>query len=392
MATYKAVLSPYKKTDGTHLILIRVTKRRKISYISVEHSVKPKYWNDGKVRATHSMHAIYNNDIKKIIRDAEIIESKAFHSDVEIDSKTIRKKVKKTPGKISFKALATDYINSLRVSSRTKKRYHSHLAMFTKIAGDITPEGITKTVILDFETKALEKKSENTIHRGIATLSGAYTALQISEDIPLGPNPFKNATVKEKKSDKQRLDIEEIEALSIVKGTSPEEISKDVFLLQYYLGGLRISDVLLLKIKNIHKNRILYSDMKTERPQSHIITPKAKEIIAKYSKGKNPDNYLLPMLTIEITSLQLLEEEIEAKTAYVNKYLKQLAKKANITKTITSHVARHSFADHLRKSGTNLYTISKALGHSSLEMTENYLESFDTDAVDNAMNDLFKTV
>ncbi len=393
MATYKAVLSQYKKTDGTHAILIRVTKGRKIAYIPVDHFVKAKDWNEGRseVRASHPMHAVYNNDIKKIIRNAETEESKALQADQDIDSKTIRKKVKKTPGKVSFQTMATEYINALGVAKRSKERYHTHLAMFTKIVGDLTPQEITKSVIVDYESQQMGKKSENTIHRGIGTLSGIYRDLQESGDILPGKNPFKYSSAKQRRKEVVRLTIEEIEALTNAKGSVPEELAKDVFLLQYFLGGLRISDVLLMKIKNIHKDRILYSDMKTNKPQSHIIFPKAMVIISKHLEGKISDSYLIPLMTKEEDS-EGFHEEIEAKTSYVNKYLKKIAKKAKITTTISSHIARHTFADHLRKSGSDLYAISKSLGHSSLKMTENYMESFDTESIDKAMKDLFKTI
>ena len=52
---------------------------------------------------------------------------------------------------------------------------------------------------------------------------------------------------------------------------------------------------------------------------------------------------------------------------------------------------RHAeaFADLARVRGIDLHTISKALGHSSLTVTENYLKGFDQDAIDGAMDELF---
>ena len=46
------------------------------------------------------------------------------------------------------------------------------------------------------------------------------------------------------------------------------------------------------------------------------------------------------------------------------------------------HIARHSYADHARRMSGDLYAISKSLGHSNLQTTEQYLKSFDRDAVD----------
>ena len=55
---------------------------------------------------------------------------------------------------------------------------------------------------------------------------------------------------------------------------------------------------------------------------------------------------------------------------------------------ITFHVARHSFASVLKKSGVNIALISEALGHSDLATTQIYLDSFDNEQVDEAMKNL----
>jgi integrase len=73
----------------------------------------------------------------------------------------------------------------------------------------------------------------------------------------------------------------------------------------------------------------------------------------------------------------------------INKYLKDIATKAEITKTITSHTARHTFADLARQKTDNIYNLSKTLGHSSLKVTEAYLASFDQQAVDDTMDSMF---
>jgi site-specific recombinase XerD len=74
----------------------------------------------------------------------------------------------------------------------------------------------------------------------------------------------------------------------------------------------------------------------------------------------------------------------------INKYLKTIAKKAEINKNISTHTARHSFADIARKKINNIYNLSKTLGHSDLKITEAYLASFDEEAVDNTLDEVFK--
>ena len=53
------------------------------------------------------------------------------------------------------------------------------------------------------------------------------------------------------------------------------------------------------------------------------------------------------------------------------------------------HISRHSFANIARQKNANVYDISKALGHSSLKITESYLSKFDTQSQDETMKQVF---
>ena len=62
---------------------------------------------------------------------------------------------------------------------------------------------------------------------------------------------------------------------------------------------------------------------------------------------------------------------------------------AEIDANISFHVSRHSFANYANKKGMDLYSISKALAHSDLKTTQQYLDSFDEEKLDKSMNELF---
>ena len=73
-------------------------------------------------------------------------------------------------------------------------------------------------------------------------------------------------------------------------------------------------------------------------------------------------------------------------------FLNQLCLAYSIPKSfallLNIHVARHSFASVLKKSGVNIALISEALGHSDLATTQIYLDNFDNDQMDEAMKNL----
>ena len=75
---------------------------------------------------------------------------------------------------------------------------------------------------------------------------------------------------------------------------------------------------------------------------------------------------------------QRMYEDVSAKNALINKYLKKIAEKAEIRKTLSMHINRHSFAYIAQRSGAQSSAIKNILGHSNLSTTERYMGSFDT--------------
>ena len=71
--------------------------------------------------------------------------------------------------------------------------------------------------------------------------------------------------------------------------------------------------------------------------------------------------------------------------------LKPWVKAAGITKHVTYHVSRHTFATMLLTLGADLYTVSKILGHQSIRMTEVYAKIVDKKKIEtmNLVNNMF---
>ena len=165
------------------------------------------------------------------------------------------------------------------------------------------------------------------------------------------------------------------------------QLSKDIFVFSYLCGGINFTDIANLTTANIVNGRLEYVRQKTHKKIKIGIPSEAMKIIEKYtpeSKG-----YLFPILdkNLHKTPLQR-QNRIHKILAKVNKNLKLLAAELGIEDTVTTYVARHSFATILKKSGVNIAIISEALGHSDLATTQIYLDSFDNEQIDNAMKNL----
>ena len=131
-----------------------------------------------------------------------------------------------------------------------------------------------------------------------------------------------------------------------------------------YGCGLRVSEVITLKISNIY------------------IKDEFIRIIGKGNKER-----LIPISKSIIKTLKLYIEEINTKhtdTVFINKrgsglsrqmiflIIKGLAEKAGIKKNIGPHTIRHSFATHLLEGGADLRAVQQMLGHSNISTTEIY--------------------
>jgi integrase len=100
-------------------------------------------------------------------------------------------------------------------------------------------------------------------------------------------------------------------------------------------------------------------------------------------------DYIFPILNkeIHITPTQK-HNRIHKVLTRVNKELKNIGKALAIEVSLTSYVARHTFATVLKSSGVNTAVISEAMGHQTEAITQTYLKSFENSIIDEAMEHL----
>mgnify|MGYP003431599413 FL=1 len=163
-------------------------------------------------------------------------------------------------------------------------------------------------------------------------------------------------------SDKQReyLTIDELNTLAATPCDRP--IMKRASLFSA-LTGMRHSDIQKLKWKEINKDgehyRILFTQQKTKGVQYMPISDQAYQLCGE--RGE-PD--------------RLVFEGLQD-PSWINKPLERWIKAAGITKHITFHCFRHTYATLQLTSGTDIYTVSKMLGHTKVTTTQIYAKIVD---------------
>lgn len=184
---------------------------------------------------------------------------------------------------------------------------------------------------------------------------------QALADGVISDNPLRGVdNFKAEESKRMYLTIEEIKAITAADCPAPGV--KRAFLFSC-LTGLRRSDIMKMTWSEVHKQgeytRIIFKQKKTSGQEYIDITPQAAELLGE---RRNPTDLVFnDFLTASAT----------------NHAIKVWMLRAGITKEITFHCARHTFAVMMLDIGTDIYTVSKLLGHRELSTTQIYAKVLD---------------
>ncbi|MCH3994839.1 MAG: site-specific integrase [Prevotella sp.] len=164
-------------------------------------------------------------------------------------------------------------------------------------------------------------------------------------------------------TERMYLTLPELKKLAKAPCRSPEV--KRAFLFSC-LTGLRVSDVRALTWGDIQRSgkytRIIFRQKKTGGLEYLDISPEASSLLGDPDRG---NVFCLPQFE-----------------SVVNYYIRIWRKDAGITKNITFHSARHTFATLMLTIGTDLYTVSKLLGHKDIATTQIYAKVIDKNKQD----------
>lgn len=155
--------------------------------------------------------------------------------------------------------------------------------------------------------------------------------------------------------------LSEEEVAAILKVIT--NLKHKAIIMTIYSGGLRISEAINLKVKDIDSKRmqIRVEQAKGKKDRYTLLSEKTLITLRKYFKEYKPKEWLF---------------EGEGGGQYADSSIYSVLKKAvsaaNITKKVSVHTLRHSFATHLLENGTDLRYIQNLLGHSSSKTTEIY--------------------
>jgi integrase/recombinase XerD len=140
-----------------------------------------------------------------------------------------------------------------------------------------------------------------------------------------------------------------------------ENIKHKALFMVAYDAGLRLSEVLNLRIEDIDSQRMVIRicQGKGKKDRYGRLSKGLLELLREYWRVCRPESFLFPGAC--------LHKRYDVSTP--GQILKKLCRKAGISKCVSMHTLRHSFATHLLEAGTNLRVIQQLLGHTNIQTT-----------------------
>lgn len=262
------------------------------------------------------------------------------------------------PGQMQQLAVAA-YSETLRLknySPNTLKNYRSHFISFLLWFGDIKPSLITKNMIMDYLVMLRRKENWSSTHQNQVINAVKFFYEKVLKqprtvyDLPRAKKEWKLPPV-----------FAEEEVKNILLAL--ENLKHKTILCLAYACGLRVSEIVNMKLKDIDSKRMVITirQGKGRKDRQVMLSEKLLVLLREYFKEYKPKAWLFEGQYGEQYTSRSVEEIIKKAKA-----------KAGVTKKGSIHALRHSFATHLLEGGTDLISIKELLGHNSISTTSIY--------------------
>ena len=153
------------------------------------------------------------------------------------------------------------------------------------------------------------------------------------------------------------LSIEEVKRLLECAGNTRDHLTLRVL----YSTGVRVSELVKLRINDIQDQRIHIRSGKGSKDRIIYIDPKTEIMIKTYIEQNRPKTHIFEN-----------KENKPLTPRTIQRIVEKYRNKAGIDKEVTPHILRHSFATHLLQNKADIVVIKELLGHSSLTTTQIY--------------------
>jgi site-specific recombinase XerD len=383
--THFHILAKKKNKRGLAPIYLRLTVNGKRKEYSISRRVQPEFWNTKmeKVMGSNPNEKEINTHINNIRHKLNKIHQVLSDTDQPITAAIMIGNLKgenKKPPKLTLEVFREhnnqmDRLSGKSISKSTAKRYwtcYNHIEQFINEelkTDDYPMNDINHQFITKFEY-FLKTKRECNHNSALKYVNNFKKIIRIAlANEWIDRDPFYNYKVQFDTVEREFLNEEEVQKL-IEKDLHLDRLKlvRDMFVFSCYTG-LAYSDVKKLSSADITKGIddgkwIRIKRTKTKSLSSIPLLPVAEEILDRYQDYPEVKHgkYVLPVLSNQKS----------------NAFLKEIAALCGITKPLTTHLARHTFATTITlTNGVPIESVSKMLGHRDLRTTQHYAKIVD---------------
>jgi integrase len=401
MPVLKKILRVDKKNKNNECpIEFKFNKNKKATFISSNIYIPIDSWDNrkNKIKSSYPFSKQLNAqlNLKEIELNKKFLSlqnEKPRANRIEILNTLINKKI--TFLDYAYKVVE-GYRGEINTHIKTKaivNKFRSFLISNNHIG--LLLNDVNKKIINEFEYYIREKynNSDNTVSTNLNFIKLIIKKAINDNLFEYEDNPFYFIKIKKEKSSKNYLTENELNQLieyplNVNRFNEKYEKARDIFIFACECGGVRISDLLTLKIKNYDGEHLNIMMIKTNRQLRLKVPIKAKAILNKYiGEQSNPEHFIFPFLDndINIKDNYTIKRGIKTQTEIINRKLKKIAKWANINKNFSINNSRHTFATRALLKGISIEVIQKILGHTEIDNTMIYTKIINTE-IDNAMD------
>lgn len=250
-----------------------------------------------------------------------------------------------------------DWMQQKRYSPNTIKTYSEAISTFLKYFHYKTTSVITNADLIDFNSNYIIKNGYSSAYQN-QVINGVKLFFSFA-----GSLKFDIEKTERPRREHKLPNVLSKQEMATILG-APSNVKHKTMLSLIYACGLRRSELLNLKPENIDSKRHLLIILNAKGKKDRVvpISDKVIEMLREYYKVYKPKIWLFEG--------QKQGEKYSEKS--IQSVLKQALENARISKPVTLHWLRHSYATHLLESGTDLRYIQELLGHKSSKTTEIY--------------------
>ncbi|HEX7260057.1 MAG TPA: site-specific tyrosine recombinase/integron integrase, partial [Candidatus Saccharimonadia bacterium] len=283
----------------------------------------------------------------------------------------------------SLSDLVTDYLEYLEIeqnrSQKTIANYDRYLQRLVAFSDDVAIHNLTPDVVRKWRVwlnrltdSSGEPIGKSTQNYHLIALRSFLKYLAKRDIEALTSDKIELANVK--RPQVTFLEVEEVKRLlEIITIETPVGLRDRAIIELLFSGGLRVSELVSLNREHINLDRREFSIRgKGQKDRLIFISPDAALWIDRYLKSR-PDNFKPLFVHYGGSQDELDDGAYTRLTARsVQRLVSRYAKLAGITKRVTPHTLRHSFATDLLSNGADLRSVQGLLGHANVSTTQIY--------------------